>query len=152
VTPEEDAIRAGLVGAWRLLTWESIDDAGAVDHPMGPDAEGVVVYTPDGTMMTTLGRRGRMPITGDDMLAGPDAERLASFGSFIAYTARFRIEGGDVIHQVEMSLFPNWVGTAQRRHVQLAADGRSLILSSDPFLLRGRMSRQRLSWERIEGP
>ena len=50
-----------------------------------------------------------------------------------------------------MSLFPNWVGTAQRRHVELSADGRSLVLSSDAFLLRGRMSGQRLTWERIEG-
>ena len=146
MTPDEAAIRERLLGAWRLLTWESIGDDGSVDHPMGTDPEGVVVYTPDGTMMTTLGRSGRAPITGGDMLAGPDAERLAAFGSFIAYTSRFRIDGGDVIHHVEMSLFPNWVGTAQRRHVELSADGRSLVLSSD-----GRMSGQRLTWERIEG-
>ncbi len=151
MTPDEAAIRERLLGAWRLLTWESIGDDGSVDHPMGTDPEGVVVYTPDGTMMTTLGRSGRAPITGGDMLAGPDAERLAAFGSFIAYTSRFRIDGGDVIHHVEMSLFPNWVGTAQRRHVELSADGRSLVLSSDAFLLRGRMSGQRLTWERIEG-
>ena len=97
MTPDEAAIRERLLGAWRLLTWESIGDDGSVDHPMGTDPEGVVVYTPDGTMMTTLGRSGRAPITGGDMLAGPDAERLAAFGSFIAYTSRFRIDGGDVI-------------------------------------------------------
>jgi hypothetical protein len=61
------------------------------------------------------------------------------------------MDGGDIIHVVEMSLFPNWVGTAQRRHVELSADGRSLVLSSDPFLLRGTMTSQRLAWVRIEG-
>jgi len=151
LTPRETADRAQLLGAWRLLTWEAIGEDGTIDLPMGTDPEGVVVYTPDGTMMTTLGRAGRTPITGGDVLAGPDDERLAAFGSFIAYQSRFRMDGRDVIHQVEMSLFPNWVGSAQRRHVELSADGRSLVLSSDPILVRGRMSRQRLAWERITG-
>jgi hypothetical protein len=151
MTPGEAANRAGLLGAWRLLTWESIAEDGTVTHPMGEDPEGVVVYTPDGTMMTTLGRAGRTPITGGDMMGGPEDERLAAFSSFVAYQSRFHMDGGDIIHVVEMSLFPNWVGTAQRRHVELSADGRSLVLSSDPFLLRGRMTSQRLAWVRIEG-
>jgi len=150
MTPQESANRAALLGAWRLVSWESVADDGSVTHPMGSDPEGVVVYTPDGTMMTTLGRAARTPITGGDMMGGPEAERVAAFSSFVAYQARFHMEGGDIIHTVEMSLFPNWVGTAQRRHVELAADGRSLVLSSDPFLLRGAMSRQVLAWRRIE--
>jgi hypothetical protein len=150
VTPEEEALRARLLGAWRLRTWDSIGEDGSIEHPLGDDPDGVVVYTPDGTMVTTLARRDRPPIGGGDMLAGPDDARLAAFGSFIAYTARFRIEGGQVIHVVVMSLFPDWVGTEQRRHVELADGDRSLVLSSDPFLLRGRSSRQRLSWSRIE--
>lgn len=149
MTPQEAQLRERLVGAWRLVTWESIGDDGSVTHPMGADPQGVVVYTPDGTMMTTIGRRDRAPIGGGDMLDGPAEERLAAFGSFIAYTSRFRIEGSDVIHAVEMSLFPNWVGTEQRRHVELSADGDGLVLSADPFLLRGRISRHRLSWRRI---
>jgi hypothetical protein len=149
MTPEETALRDRLLGAWRLLTWESIAEDGTVEHPMGADPDGVVAYTPDGTMVTTLGRRDRSPITGGDMLAGPDEERLAAFSSFIAYTARFHMEGTDVIHSVVMSLFPNWVGTAQRRHVDLSADGERLVLSADPFLLRGRMSRQVLTWRRV---
>lgn len=149
MTPEETRLRDGLLGAWELLTWEAIGDDGSREYPMGIHPQGVVVYTPDGTMMTTLGRRDRTPIDGGDLLTGPDDQRLAAFSSFIAYTARFRIEGGDVIHQVVMSLFPNWVGTAQRRHVTLSADGSSLVLASDPFLLRGRRSRQELAWRRI---
>ena len=149
MTPAEAALRERLLGAWQLRSWEAVGEDGVIEYPMGMEPDGVVVYTPDGTMMTTLGRSGRPPITGGDMLAGPDDERLAAFGSFIAYTSRFHMEGTDVIHSVVMSLFPNWVGTAQRRHVQLSEDGRELVLSSDPFLLRGRMSRQVLAWHRI---
>ncbi len=150
MTAEEVALRASLLGAWELRSWESVGEDGSIDHPMGVDPQGIVVYTADGTMMTTIGRRDRAPIAGGDMLAGPDDQRAAAFSSFISYAARFRIDGGDVLHEVRMSQFPNWVGTTQRRHVQLSADGAGLVLSSDPFLLRGRTTRQVLAWSRIE--
>jgi hypothetical protein len=76
-------------------------------------------------------------------------QRLEAMSTFIAYSGTFRIEGGDVVHSVTMSLFPNWIGTAQRRHVALANGGRLLTLSADPFLLRGRLSSQALVWERV---
>jgi hypothetical protein len=50
-----------------------------------------------------------------------------------------------------MSLFPDWVDTVQRRHVELSADGDVLTLTSDPLLVRGRIGIQRLTWERA-GP
>jgi hypothetical protein len=141
----------GIVGTWRLLRWESAAEDGSVVHPMGERPEGVVVYTADGTMVTTIGEAGRLPISGGDLLGGPVEERLAAMASFIAYSGSYTLDGGDLVHTVAMSLFPNWVGTQQRRHVHLSADGNELILSSDPFVLRGRMSVQRLTWERV-GP
>jgi hypothetical protein len=139
---------ADLVGTWRLMSWTSTGDDG-VQHPMGDPPEGVLVYTPGGTMITTIGRAGRSPIDGGDMLAGPDAQRLDAFTSFIAYSGTFAIAGGDVVHDVTMSLFPNWIGTRQVRHVTLEDGGRTLELSTDPFILRGRLSVQRLRWERV---
>lgn len=143
-------VAADLVGTWRLRTWTATGDDG-VEHPMGEAPEGVLVYTADGTMITTIGRAGRAPIDGGDMLAGPDDQRLAAFTSFIAYSGAFRVDGGDVVHDVTMSLFPNWIGTQQRRHVALSDEGRTMELSTDPFVLRGRLSVQRLRWDRVEG-
>jgi hypothetical protein len=100
-------------------------------------------------MITTIGRTARSPIDGGDMLGGPDAQRLDAFTSFIAYSGTFGIEGGDVVHEVTMSLFPNWVGTRQVRHVRLEDGGRTLELSTDAFVLRGRLSVQRLTWDRV---
>lgn len=139
---------ADLVGTWRLRSWVAEGDDG-VQHPMGEEPEGVLVYTPDGTMITTIGRAGRAPIDGGDMLAGPDDQRLEAMVSFIAYSGSFGVDGGDVVHDVTMSLFPNWIGTTQRRHVALTPDGRELTLSADQFVLRGRLSAQRLVWERV---
>ena len=139
---------ADLVGTWRLKTWTSEGNDG-VTRPMGERPEGIVVYTEDGTMITTIGRRARAPIDGTDMQGGPVEQRLEAMSTFISYSGRFRFEGGDVIHEVVMSLYPNWVGTTQRRHVELSADRTELTLTSDPFVVQGRLGRHRLTWERV---
>ena len=142
---------ADLVGTWLLRSWAAEGDDGSVIRPMGERPEGVLVYASDGTMITTIGEAGRAPIDGDDMLAGPVDQRLAAMSSFIAYAGTYRIDGDDVLHEVTMSLFPNWVGTRQRRHIELSQDGRILTLSSDPFVLGGQRRTQRLTWERASG-
>ena len=143
-----DLTASDLVGTWRLQAWTSEVDGG-VEYPMGAAPEGVLVYTTDGTMITTIGRAGRPRIDGGDLLAGPVEQRLESIATFVAYSGTFRVDGGDVVHDVTMSLFPNWIGTTQRRHVALGADRRELALSADPLPLHGRLSTQRLIWERV---
>ena len=53
-----------------------------------------------------------------------------------------------VIHHVELSLFPNWVGSDQQRWVELAGD--RLTLSASPLLLAGKPQVPRLVWERVD--
>jgi hypothetical protein len=116
---------------------------------MGAAPLGYVVYTADGRMITTISAADRPPI-GGDVLSGPTEGRLAAFASFLAYSGRFRVDAGQVVHEVEMSQFPDWVGSEQRRHVELSADGRSLTLSTDPVAAAGRVGRHILRWERVE--
>lgn len=138
-----------LVGDWRLRSWVAESDDGTIDRPMGEEPVGILVYSPDGTMITTIGPAGRPRISSTDPLrGGPDAERQRTAETFIAYSGRFALDGPDVIHTVEMSLYPNWVGTRQVRHARLSADGQTLELSTDPFTLAGRRSVQRLTWSR----
>lgn len=141
-------VAADIVGDWRLLEWVS-EGGDDVELPMGEHPEGILVYSPTGTMCSTFGRSGRPRIDSDDMRGGPDDQRLAAMASFIAYSGGFRVEGGDVLHEVEVSLFPNWVGTTQRRHIWLDPSGDRLVLTSDPFVVAGRLGVQRLTWERI---
>jgi Lipocalin-like domain len=44
--------------------------------------------------------------------------------------------GDTVLHHVELSLFPNWVGVTQERLVKISGD--QLTLSTRPLLLQGR--------------
>jgi hypothetical protein len=66
---------------------------------------------------------------------------------FVAYAGRYSFHGDRVVHHVELSLFPNWVGIGQERSVELS--GNRLILSTRPLLLAGTLQLPRLVWERV---
>ena len=67
----------------------------------------------------------------------------------MAYSGRYRVEGDDVVHTVEMSLYPDWNGTEQRRHVRLDDARLRLTLSTDPTPAGEATQRHRLDWERV---
>lgn len=138
-----------LVGTWRLRSWDSVFDDGSAGHIMGESPVGVIVYTADGTMIVTISAAGRPPIDGNDPLGGPDEQRLAAMGTFLAYSGTYHLDGSDVIHDVAISFYPNWVGGSQRRHAALSDNGRTLTLSTDPIVAGGRSSTQRLVWHRV---
>ena len=140
-----------IVGAWRLVAWRAETEGGESSLPMGRDVEGILTYTPDGTMLTIIGRPNRAAFAGDDLLGGSDAERAEAARTLIAYGGRFEIDDQDVIHHVEMSLFPNWVGSAQRRTIVLSDGDRALTLVSPPLLVDGGFRTNRLDWVRL-GP
>lgn len=146
---EGSATAADLEGTWRLRSWRSVGADESTIEPFGPRPLGWLVYTADGHMITTISTRDREPI-GGDLLSGPDAGRLEAFATFLAYSGTYRMDGSQVVHQVEMSLFPDWIGTEQRRYVAVSADGRSLDLSTDTVAAAGRIGRHVLSWERVE--
>lgn len=138
-----------LVGGWRLESWVSLAGDGTEALPMGPGPQGLLVYAADGTMVTTFGRADRAGFATDDLTGGSDLERSDAFGSFIAYGGRYELDGSTVIHTVEVSLFPNWVGTRQRRQWELDPRGELLTLTSPPITVGGQTRTQRLVWRRV---
>ena len=140
--------RGALVGAWRLLSWENRAADGQITYPMGADALGYLLYTADGRFSVTISRRGRAGFAAGDLLSGTTEEQARAVEGFVAYAGRYSFHGDRVIHHVELSLFPNWVGTDQERWVELAGD--RLILSTSPLLLAGKQQVPRLVWERVD--
>ena len=141
-----------LVGGWRLRSWVSIADDGSETQPMGDAPNGLLAYTAGGTMVGIMGPDGRARFATDDVTGGTPDEQAGAFATFIAYGGRYEIDGDTVTHHVETSLFPNWIGTAQRRRWALDADGRVLTLTSPPLVLGGTTRIQRLTWERVDRP
>jgi hypothetical protein len=137
-----------LVGAWRLVSWENQAADGQVTYPMGADALGYVLYTADGRFSVTISRAGRTGFAAGDLLSGTAEEQARAVEGFVAYAGRYSFDGNHVVHHVDLSLFPNWVGTDQERWVELAGD--RLTLSASPLLLAGKQQVPRLVWERVD--
>jgi hypothetical protein len=140
--------RDALVGAWRLISWENQAADGQVTYPMGTDAIGYVLYAANGRFSVTISRRDRAGFAAGDLLSGTTQEKARALEGFVAYAGRYSFYGDRVIHHVELSLFPNWVGSDQERWVELA-EGR-LTLSASPLLLAGKQQVPRLVWERVD--
>ena len=145
-----DATAHPLLGGWRLRSWVAVGDDGTEARPMGDTPDGLLTYTPTGTMVGIMGPGDRPRFAADDVTGGSPEEQAGAFATFIAYGGRYRIDGDTVIHTVETSLFPNWIGTEQRRRWSLSDDGRTLTLVSPPLVLGGATRVQRLVWERVE--
>ena len=132
-------------------SWTSIGDDGIEHLPMGATPDGLLAYTAEGTMVGIMGPGDRPRFATDDVTGGTADEQAGAFATFIAYGGRWEVDGDTVTHRVETSLFPNWIGTVQRRRWELDATGRFLTLTSPPLLLGGASRIQRLGWERVDG-
>ena len=136
-----------LVGTWRLVSWEnrSVGD-GEVSHPLGKDAVGYIMYGRDGYMSVAIMRPDRARFAAGDLLGGSAEERARAAETYVSYCGRYEFRGDTVVHRVELSLFPNWVGIEQERLVEVEGD--RLTLSTRPILLGGGQRTAHLIWER----
>ena len=57
-------------------------------------------------------------------------QKAYAFDGYFHYSGKWLIEKNqDLVHSVEFSLNPDFIGTKQRRHAELS-DGRNLVLSA----------------------
>ncbi|GAC1445632.1 MAG: lipocalin-like domain-containing protein [Chloroflexota bacterium] len=137
-------------GTWRLVSYEVRSPNGKVRYPLGPDAVGYIMYGTDGRMAVAIMRRKRRPFARSEILAGTTEERAAATKTYLSYCGTYQVCPPDeVIHHVEVSLLPNWIGTAQQRFYQF--DGNRLELSTVPLLLHDTQQYAVLIWERVSG-
>ena len=143
-------LRTNLIGAWTLQSYESSTiDGYDVTYPLGVDARGIIMYTPDGYMSAQIMRPERIPFSRNDPHLAADDELAAAAAGYFNYAGPYSVvEGGLIAHHVELSLVPNWIGGIQYRRARL--HGSSLELSTpEPFLIHGECRIAKLVWHRI---
>jgi hypothetical protein len=136
-----------LVGTWTLVTFETRDEDGQATHPFGRDAVGFLTYTAEGRMAVQFGRAERARVTGGDWVNGGDAEIAAAGRDYFAYCGAYELRDGAVIHRVESSLMPNWIGKEQVRLATLEGD--KLTLATPPLPIGGDQRVAHLVWRRV---
>ena len=108
--------RERLIGIWEVVSYEMVlpttDERQKVrgEHPSG-----YLIFTPEGRMSGLLTNEGRKP-------ANTDQGRADLFQSMVAYTGKYRVEGGRWITKVDVAADPAMVGTEQERSFRLEDD------------------------------
>ncbi len=115
-----------LVGGWTLVSWSFVYDAGRPEEfPMGADAQGLILYTPDGRVSATIMR----------------ADKSECF----AYAGRYEVKDGAVFHAIEVSTNAGLIGFRSTRYIKL--EGARLTLSGPDFQA-GTGRTQKIVWTR----
>ena len=134
-----------VVGVWKLVSVVYEDVQTKERTPvLGQHPRGCQIATAKGRWLALVTGEGRkVPQT--------DAERSDALRSMIAYTGKFRVEGGKIITKVEAAWNEAWVGTEQERFYRFEGD--RLLLESPPQPhpnLLGKVVRIIVIWEREE--
>ncbi len=92
----------------------------------------------------------RAPLATQNPFAGTDTEAAAAARSHMSYCGIYEVRagdgGGEVVHRVAVSDFPNWVGGEQLRFYKF--EDEKLVLSAPPFQTRKGKITTFLIWER----
>lgn len=138
-----------LVGAWALVSWQ-IDYGGRrpATFPFGEDAQGLLIYAQEGWMSATMSFRRRTAFDSGSARQASIETRARAAEEYLAYSARWRIEGETVVHEVALSLNPSLIGTDQVREAKLL-DGQ-LQLSAYESAAGANQRVHRLLWRRVD--
>jgi hypothetical protein len=134
----EPNIRERLIGGWRLAGFSvAAGDGGELDHPLGDNPLGAILYTPDGYMSAQLATPGAYE-------AGQEPN-----GYYIAYSGPYEVDEQTrtVFHHVQVSVIPSWSGTTLIRRAQFREPG-MLVLCEEPRPHDGVMTTTTITWSR----
>lgn len=106
------------------------------------------MYSADGCVSVAIQAAARARFGTRDLLAGSEAQLAEAASTYISYAGRYTVRGARVFHFVEVSLFPDWIGSTQER--LFSFEGHRLTLSTDPIPLGGQSVTAVLIWERVD--
>lgn len=125
-------IKDQIIGIWKLVSAEFRSSDGEVSYPLGRDAVGMLMYDTNGNMSAQLTNPNIPTFVSNNQLKGSPSEIKAAYEGCVSYFGTYEIneDEGFIVHHVEGSLFPNWVGTDQKRFYEFIKD--KLILRTQP--------------------
>ncbi len=135
-----------LMGTWKLVSMEHRTTQGRIFYPYGKDAEGRLMYSMDGFMAVTVASANRKPFHSQGLFEGSDTEKKIAMETFLSYCGRYRVESNKIVHVIEMSLYPNWIGKEEPRYFELFND--LLVLRTASFTSNGEEQVGIITWQK----
>ena len=138
-----------LVGVWKLVSFEVRRNNGQAHYPFGGNATGQLIYTANGKVSANISQSGRLEVKSGDIMDASHEEMAASFRGYISYFGHYEFDekNNKVLHHIEGSLFPNWIGDTLRRNVNMKSS--RLELSTEPTMYGSEEVIGVVLWEKI---
>ncbi len=144
--PPAASVKARFIGVWSLLAVETTNASGAITRSYGDKPIGRITYDKAGRMSALLMGPDRKKIAAVNLRDATEAEARGILQAFTSYYGTFDVDpvAKTVIHHVELSLHPNWVGTDLVRTYEFNGDKLTLTAITAPG------TTTRLVWQRQE--
>jgi hypothetical protein len=142
----------GLVGAWLLVSAETLGDGGQAAPAFGGRASGLLIYDRSGEMSLQIAGE-RPPVGSVEIFQSlSPQERTVFLDNYYAYFGAYEMDEAAhmVIHHVRASLRPNETGISYHR--QFTIEGDRLTLASPPESHGGATVASRLIFVRAQQP
>ena len=145
--PSTRKVSDEFVGVWNLISFERRTAAGELTYPMGHHPVGRLTYDAQGRMSAQIMHPDRPKFQSGISSRGSAEEKIAAYDGYLAYYGTYVVKEKEhaVIHQVEGSFYPNWVGSDQRRLFEFSA-GKLILRALNGS--GGPGTESRLVWER----
>ncbi len=130
--PEKSA-KDRFIGTWHLVECYGKWSDGRISYPYGENPEGQLIYDGHGNFSGQIAGSGRPAFGTGNLLKGTPEEIKKAFEGYIAYYGTYEVDEakGQVTHQVQSALFPNWIGDIQVRNFEF--EGERLRLNTQPI-------------------
>lgn len=142
--------KSNFAGTWKLVSWESKSTDGQIIHPFGENPIGYITYSESGYMSATIMKthRPNIEVSLADLMnarkiflkpwllvtAGKYVKAMIRYlqasANYVSYSGKYEIQAETVIHDVDVSLIPDWIGIKLERKFQFIGD--RLVLVTPP--------------------
>ncbi len=115
-----------IVGTWKVQSFvREVIATGERQKEFGEKPDGYIIYQPDGRMFFMLVGDNRAKPAGTPPT---DEEKARLFGTLIAYSGTYVVEGDKATHKVDLSWNQTWTGSDQVRFFKV--DGTTLTITT----------------------
>ncbi|EIF32016.1 hypothetical protein BCh11DRAFT_07586 [Burkholderia sp. Ch1-1] len=134
-----------LLGRWQIISWVQLYDDGRRTYPFGEQLRGFIQYD-ERRMFCLIAKTERTSFVSGGQWDASIAEKAAAYDTLMCYAGGYRLERDKIIHEVEISLCPNWENGEQARHVRFDGDLLYLTARLEEGTAQARTAQ--LAWKR----
>ena len=140
-------MKSEITGTWKLKSFESRSKDGDVFYPFGENPKGFLMYDKSGYMSGMISRADRPNLSVKNEINMDESEKTSISEGFIGYSGKYEILDDKIIHHVEMSFIPNWIGKPLDRFYSFEND--DLVLTTPPEVFNNTKFVHYIVWEKL---